>query len=148
MLRLVDGPVIEREAKAIATSLRRRERVALRCDAATDSDQLVAATVRELGTDVAVATVPAALDQVARTILELARSLAPADVARIDEALREQSPHANAEVLVRLDKALAGRPVIIERDEVAAALRDQRGLRAKRCRSACRAASWIRGRWR
>lgn len=135
MLRLVDAQVIEDEAEAIAASLRRHERVALRWDAAMDQDQIVAATVRTLGSDAVVATVPASLDQVTRTILELASSLGRADVSNIDDALRDQGPHASKEVLLRLDKALAGRPVIVERvenldpperDEVAAALREPR----------------------
>lgn len=126
--------MIQDEAEALAASLRRQERVALRCAAAMDQDQIVAATVRALG-DAAVATVPAALDQFARTILELASSLTPADVSNIDDALRDQSSNASKEVLVRLDRALAGRPVIVERverldlsgrDEVAAALREPR----------------------
>lgn len=131
MLRLVDGPVIEREAEAIAATLRRGDRVALRCGAA--ADQVVAATARALGEPVVIARVPAALDQVARTVLELAHTADPSAVVAIDEALRH--PDGRAEAISLLDGTLRGRRVVVERvenlfvhdrDEVASALLDQR----------------------
>jgi len=130
MLRLVDAPVIEREAAAIASALHHGQRVALRCGAA--SEQVVAAALRALGEPVVIAQVPAALDQVARTVLELARTADPRAVVAIDEALRR--PDGRALAIDLLDGALRGRRVVVERvdrfapdsrDEVANALFDQ-----------------------
>lgn len=133
MLRLVDGQAVESEAETLATLLREGKRVALRCDRAMDQDQLLAATVRALNGDVVVATVPASLDQVTRTALELASAVDPRDRERIDEALRD--PSGIEEAFSRLDQALAGRTVILDRienlappqhDEVAEALYAER----------------------
>jgi hypothetical protein len=131
MLRLVDSPVVEGEAEAIADALQRGIRVALRCDAA--SERIVAGAVRSLGDRAVVAQVPAALDQVPRTVLELARATAPDAVVAIDAALRDPTGHTRAIDL--LDRALRGQKVVVERvdrfaadyrDEVAAALQDSR----------------------
>jgi len=131
MLRLVDAPVIEREAVAIADALQRGVRVALRCDAT--SERVVAAAARALGDRVVVAQVPTALDQVPRTVLDLARAAEPDKVVAIDTALRASGGHAEAIHL--LDRALRDRKVVVERverfatdprDEVATALTESR----------------------
>jgi tetratricopeptide (TPR) repeat protein len=135
MMRLVDGQPLKQKARDIAASLRRGERIALDFDAAMAPDRVVAAVVHELGNEAVVASVPAAIEQVSRTILELSSVLDPKDVGQVDEALREQKPGATQAALNRLTQALEGRIVVVlnvenlalpESNEIAGALREQR----------------------
>ncbi|MFO0605018.1 MAG: hypothetical protein U0324_17695 [Polyangiales bacterium] len=61
------------------------------------------------------AQVPTALDQVPRTVLDLARAAAPDKVVAIDTALRASGGYAEAIHL--LDRALRDRKVVVERVE-------------------------------
>lgn len=135
VLRLIDGVAIQRQSEEIAASLQQRKRVALHYNAQVDHTQIIAATARALPEPPAVASVPDTLDQVARTILELATPLDPADAADVADTLRDPSAAATEAALARLERALTGRCVIVEhgenldrfeRDEIALAMREQR----------------------
>lgn len=122
MLRLEDSPEVETHGRQIADKIRNGQHLALPCDATTDS--LVAATIRALGdAPVVVARVPRSLDQVARTVLELAQKVAPEARAEVDAALRLPTGGKNA--LGLLSKALTGVKVVVERADLLSGVSSQ-----------------------
>lgn len=131
MLRLVDSAFVEGESQRVVAELRQGKRLALRSGPVTTS--VVATAVSQLGEPVAIARVPLELDQLPRTVLELARAAAPNAIGAIDESLRD--PEGCEKTVSLLDEALRGRRVIVEQmdrfaaregDEVASALSEQR----------------------
>lgn len=131
MFRVVTAPQLEFEATRLSVELRLGRQIALQ--GASIAEPLLSTTVQVLGAAAATARVPASLDQVARTILELASAADAASIEAIDRVLRE--PEGLRDALSRLGDALRDRVVVIEqlenlefspRDEVASALREQR----------------------
>lgn len=143
MLRLVDGEALEAEAAAVADAVESRRPTALCVGPAADHPRLVAAIVRRLDSPL-VATVPASLDQVSETVLELASGLEADDRRRVDQALRDaqRAPDTFGLVLDRLRDAADERPIVVDRiDRLSIPARDSlRGALAPQVQQLAR---WI-----
>jgi tetratricopeptide (TPR) repeat protein len=118
VLRLVDGESLDSEAEAVAESVRAGKAIAVQVGPSMDQPRLVAAIVRRLDRPL-VATVPAALDQVTETVLQLASGLEANAQRAVDGALRDaqRAPDQFIVVLDRLRDAAAGRPIVVDRSD-------------------------------